>query len=321
FILGMLALVTDVGWLYYQKARLQSAVNASWKAGFDEMAYAGAAANKTVIEARIRNIFQMNGYTAQQAADPFLKITYPNGGLSVYASETFPLFFARVLGRVSGDVVAERSGNGGTGCVPLGVMYGDFFYGEAVRNKKLEEGYEYTPFSSGSAGYTPGREYLLRIGQKFDGTLATETPEWYSAFVFETGASNQGSLRFGTDSGLPRWNYGMQYGYPGILNVGYICNPETGNWDNHSNTWRAFRSTANNNNRVIVPIITVIDKTTGLPNPNLPIYNYNGQTDIKIIGFAEFEILQPGESTAANLGDYVDGQIRGRFIDYIVKPS
>ncbi|MDN5278723.1 MAG: hypothetical protein PWR01_2688, partial [Clostridiales bacterium] len=37
FLVGITALVTDVGLLYYNQARLQTAVNAGWKAGFDRM--------------------------------------------------------------------------------------------------------------------------------------------------------------------------------------------------------------------------------------------------------------------------------------------
>jgi uncharacterized membrane protein len=37
FLLAVTALVTDVGFLYLQQSRLQTAVNAAWKAGFDRM--------------------------------------------------------------------------------------------------------------------------------------------------------------------------------------------------------------------------------------------------------------------------------------------
>ena len=37
-LVGIVALVTDVGYVYYDHARLQTATNAAWKAGYDKLA-------------------------------------------------------------------------------------------------------------------------------------------------------------------------------------------------------------------------------------------------------------------------------------------
>ena len=36
-LVGVIAMVTDVGSLYYDHAKLQTATNAAWKAGFDKL--------------------------------------------------------------------------------------------------------------------------------------------------------------------------------------------------------------------------------------------------------------------------------------------
>lgn len=106
------------------------------------------------------------------------------------------------------------------------------------------------------------------------------------------------------------------------------------------------------NRRVIVPI-TDIGPEIGVNNPKNAgidtIYDLQGQdhpdgvykpeqydfgSSVRVIGFAEFEILDPSEYTrdekdgltyeagdGGDLGPYQPGQVRGKFIRYIVNPS
>jgi hypothetical protein len=71
FMLGMTALVTDIGYLYYSQSHLQTAVNAGWKAGYDRMletvqgAYAPPAGSTQdqAIRAHILDVMAQNGIT------------------------------------------------------------------------------------------------------------------------------------------------------------------------------------------------------------------------------------------------------------------
>jgi len=60
---------------------------------------------------------------------------------------------------------------------------------------------------------------------------------------------------------------------------------------------------------------------------------YDFGSSVRVIGFAEFEVLDPSEYTrdekdgltyesgdAGDLGPYQPGQVRGKFIRYIVNP-
>ncbi|HNX75482.1 MAG TPA: Tad domain-containing protein, partial [Candidatus Rifleibacterium sp.] len=75
FLLSMTALVTDVGYLYYNQARLQTAVNAGWKAGYDKMMEIKgsgspilSSAQKQTVRQHILEVIKSNGYTDEQLA-------------------------------------------------------------------------------------------------------------------------------------------------------------------------------------------------------------------------------------------------------------
>jgi hypothetical protein len=69
------------------------------------------------------------------------------------------------------------------------------------------------------------------------------------------------------------------------------------------------------------------DHPNGAYNPDA----YAFGSSVRIIGFAEFEIIDPSEYTregdsvtagdSGDLGPYQSGQVRGRFIRYIIKPG
>jgi hypothetical protein len=69
------------------------------------------------------------------------------------------------------------------------------------------------------------------------------------------------------------------------------------------------------------------DQPGGVYSPD----KYEFKSAVRVIGFAEFEVIDPseytraGESLAAgdsgDLGPYQPGQVRGRFIGYVVKPG
>lgn len=145
----------------------------------------------------------------------------------------------------------------------------------------------------------------------------------------------------------------IMFGYNKPLYIGDRIIPEPGNMSGPTDegvSYRVFGSqTASPSRRIIVPI-TDIPPEVPINNPQnanaLAIYDLQGQdhpngayrpdqynfgSSVRIIGFAEFELLDPSEYTRAgnnilpgdngDLGFYQSGQVRGKFIRYIVKPG
>ena len=104
FFVGMIAVVTDVGWMYASKNKLETAVNAGWKAGFDEMKKIKSASNiplstydKYRVTMRIQEVILKNGYSTPDLMN--VNIAFGrDDALTVTSSQTVGLFFARVIG-------------------------------------------------------------------------------------------------------------------------------------------------------------------------------------------------------------------------------
>ncbi len=156
------ALITDVCYLYYIYARLQTAVNVGWKAGFDRMmelqktGKSFNAENETLVSAHVKEVMKSNGFTDAELSD--LEVSFPNSNsLKVKSKQAMGLFFARVFDIESADVSANRDSiYSGAGFVPLGIPHGvtkDF-------SKKL---YTCSMFNE-TQEFAPGVEYILKLG-------------------------------------------------------------------------------------------------------------------------------------------------------------
>jgi len=93
-IIGVTALVTDVGYVSYEKARMQNAVDAASLAGAQELVINPGNA-RVVTRAYLEN----NGMDPDDA-----EITITGKKISVSTSETVDYFFAHVLGIKTGDL-------------------------------------------------------------------------------------------------------------------------------------------------------------------------------------------------------------------------
>ncbi len=170
FMLGMTALVTDVGYLYYSQSRLQTAVNAGWKAGYDRMLavaqgrYIPTDAQKAVIEAHIKDVMAENGVTDADAAisiayTPVVPRQDPGYYLRVESTQTVGLFFAKVMSFAASDVYAMRENHAndlGQGVVPLAIPHGNV--GDLSRST-----FSFSPFG-GNQGFNANGEYILKLG-------------------------------------------------------------------------------------------------------------------------------------------------------------
>ena len=338
FFLGMTVLVTDVGWMYYNKIRLQTAVSASWKAGFDYASVLMAVANgaplsagdKTKVTQRIQDVFQKNGYTGSQAVSLNINFsTTASAPLSLSVSSTLPvgLFFAKIFNIPWANVSADRGGNliatgttdngGEAGLIPLGILHGDLFSGQQGEGRHANDGLFYHPFGQGE-GFVPGREYLLRVGKNSgQGTHVNPLPD-PSTYLTGGGNSNEGSIRLG-GNGKDYWGDIFLNGYPGRVELNSRWNTEPGVAVGPVTTARDTRI-SNGGLMVIVPIIDVPPSTSAEP----VFYNLGGNQLIRVIGFAQFQLTSPGEADyRPELGAFAsnDVEIRGTFVKYIVNPN
>lgn len=353
FVLGICALVTDIGFAYFQRSRLQTAVNNAWRAGFDEysrlLALHGDAPRPITlspeelngITRRVQAVFISNGYSSTDANALQITIfgqgtlaTY-TGRLVVQSNQTFGLFFARAMNFAQMTVGASRGNDllatgtfddGGAGdgnIVPIGIPHADIIpLSPAHGGGKKDDGgngdlYSYK-FFTGEEGFIVGQEYVIRLGQKSNGGAA-QAPANYSEATY---SSNHGSLDLDQKGGG-----GNEYrnffinGYSGVIDVNDRLTLKSGQMDGPVDTALTTRcQLGTESRRVIIPIVDIPPEvTTG----ETLIYQLNGTNKpVRVIGFAIFDLLLPGESTRAELGAFEgSGQLRGRFVRYLVHPA
>ncbi len=163
FLLGMVAIVTDIGYVYYQQNRLQTAVNAGWLAGFDTLVgYKSSgnlnAAAEANIKAQIKEVIMSNGFSEKELED--LEINVRPNKLEVNAKLDVGLFFARVLNVNSQEVFAARGdgrGEDNVAMAPLAIPHGVV--------KDLARGSYSVSFFEEESGFLKDEEYILKLGE------------------------------------------------------------------------------------------------------------------------------------------------------------
>jgi len=176
FMLGMTALVTDIGFLYYSQARLQTAVNAGWKAGYDRMLQTVQGRTmpnsdqQILINDHIRDIMQQNGYSTKELES--VTMTYkPGFFLKVESTQNVGLFFARVMSFTSSNVSAVRQNHAedfGQGVVPLAIPNGQVF--------DLSRSSFAVKYFGENEGFQENTEYILKLGSG-GGNIKFMTPQ------------------------------------------------------------------------------------------------------------------------------------------------
>lgn len=164
-IFGMAALVTDAGWWYYNRARLQTAINAGWKAGFDRMKEIQSQSNlpltqdqKDLVTSRVIEVAMLNGYTAEEAQSIIVEFG-PHMSLDVRSSQPVGMFFARLVDdTLQPRVAAARFGSefDGLSIVPLAIPHGVV--------KDLSKGYYFWHKFENGQEFQAGEEYILKLG-------------------------------------------------------------------------------------------------------------------------------------------------------------
>jgi len=179
-LLAFVALVTDIGYAYYQKARIENAVSAGWKAGMDLSCTSATnedgtltSSSEAAIQTRVRDVVQQY-YPGQSFSGGALSCTikftntanpadtrHIRKNLRVEAGFKSPMFFAQLIGYPTMAVGAGRGGdptdNGGEGVIPIGLPHG-------ILRQLDSHSCTFEKFDEDDEGFTPGEQYIIRLG-------------------------------------------------------------------------------------------------------------------------------------------------------------
>ena len=134
-LLGIAAIVVDVGVLYSEKVALQNDVDAAVLAGGQELPVKPSGA------ITIANDYASPNKNGKVGDEVKPTITNGNHSLTVSARRHVPLYFAKIFGKTTSDVAATASVTVGTvgsvsGAIPVGVEEkGAFEYGHIYELK------------------------------------------------------------------------------------------------------------------------------------------------------------------------------------------
>jgi len=351
FLIALVALVTDAGYMYYSQDRLQTAVNAGWKAGYDKMHQLLSTspsglneADRELVRKRVLEVMKQNGYSSSEVSSVTVKIG-DRGLLEVISHQPVGLFFAKVMNYSSADVGAARSsadmaGNQPAQIIPLAIPHGVV--------KDLSKTTYAIDFFASEQQFATNTEYILKLGSGGGGKDKDEPGTGKQKNQY--GPIDPDNVNGG---GANDYRDRFKSGYSGTLEVSDRILLESGNMEGPTDQAVAYHITgdasASPSRRVIIPITDVppdVKQNNSQNNSAMSLYDIQGQdhpngayrpdkysfgSSVRIIGFAEFELIDQKEYQRAgsniqsgdsgDLGNYQSGQVRGRFIKYIIKPG
>lgn len=163
-LVGIIALVTDIGYVYLKHADLQTATNAAWKAGYDKMAELRKLHNDltdedfTIIKNHMLEVMAANGYT--DSSEELIRISLINNktNLKIDTNDEVNLFFMKIFGVNTANVASNRSGSTESYAIlPVAIPHGEV-------HDLTWKTYDWIPFR-GDEGFASGTEYILKLGE------------------------------------------------------------------------------------------------------------------------------------------------------------
>ena len=293
-MLGMFALVVDMGMLYKERSQLVNAVDAGALAGVTALTKNEASARE-LAATRARTYVQRNVpevltgdiiVTFEDSVSGTATIT--NGRINVTATKNVPLNFAKFLGFNSAPVAATASAGlqyygGGTGIVPFGITQDVY------------------------SGMTEDVRYIVKYGPQPPDDAELTALGYPPASTFK---GNFGALALG-GSGASVYGDNIKYGSSIAVKVGDTISTEPGVMSGPTDKAVDYRvgldptatwdTVADGSPRII--IVPIIDPGVG---------DISGRTDVTIMGFAAFflEDFQPAKGN----GGYVVGRFIGEAV-------
>lgn len=174
-LMGLSAIVVDVGYLYVNRAQLVSVADSSALAGVQDLP--GDAADA---------VSSANTYAAKngQAGDHVTASVGANSqSLTVQATRQVKLLFARIFGIPTSQVSASATAavqpiSAATGVVPFGIVWQNFLYGQSYTLKEGAGSGYHGNYSALALGGNGANNYRDNIKYGYDGKL--KIGDWIS---------------------------------------------------------------------------------------------------------------------------------------------
>jgi len=327
FLIGLLAMVADVGNFYYQRLRVQTAINAAWKAGFDRLMALKFSSNGQLapeqvkqIDSHIREILAQNGFDLDQMQALQIEITEDKLFVSCQLQVSY--IFGRVLKLDTAIVGADRQAElSFAGIIPLAIHNG-------LLTVPQIGSFQFQPFVVGSC-FEPGHEYILSPGLP----LKDLNPEHGATKVMGNGVFTSDSMNIISKEDLEQGFFRSLYRK---VDIGDKLSPATVTVSPLDILKKRLTSDPNSEKarKVIIPIIEAEQLENASGSRPITIYDFPDEAgqaalashSFKITGFAEFAFILPEESElfknsaiTTQLKD--SGILPGKFLRYIVKPG
>lgn len=279
-LLGLGAIVTDVGVLYVNYSHLQNALDAAALAGVQELPNHPDQAQQIAED-----------YAAQNGVSPIsVSFALNNAEIIVQAQQQVPTFFAKIWGIENNTIDTNAKAimvppNSLSGAVPLSIQQQSFVYGE-----------EYVLKSGSGDGNGNGNGKDNNNDNENDG----EYSGWFGALEL----SGPGARSYEED---------LASGYNGTLSIGQIIDVKHGNMSGP--TEQGINARLSEDQRV--PQNTFDDFDRDAPEiiyvPIVKVVDSQGSSiqQVQIVGFAAFFL----EGVEGNGNDSI---VKGRFIKTVV---
>ena len=163
-LIGVVALVTDVGYLYYDHAKLQTATNAAWKAGYDKLAEIRktksrlTAEDEKIIKDHMIEVMAANGFSNLSEDQLKILLTQNQTNLKIDTRDEIDLFFMKIFDINKAGVAANRAGGmDASAIMPFAIPHGE------VHDLSWKT-YDFIKFE-GDEGFATGTEYIIKLGE------------------------------------------------------------------------------------------------------------------------------------------------------------
>lgn len=284
-LLGLAALVIDVGYLYEIRRQLQSAADAAALAACQEMVLKASDPNVMALSADVAQEYATRKNTAENA-NPTIDLT--DRSVTVTTSRKANLFFAKVFGTSEKTVHATAKAKvaylvGTKKMIPLGIP---------VPSAGFSYEQPYTLFIGNGPGVT-GNHYGLRLKYEDPSSGSIVMDSGNGAATFEKGISGDYSATLYNLGDIVETKPGRMEG-PITDGINDRLQGDTCTWD----AWK--RDATTHSNKYQCKRLVVIPLLEGLGS---------GTTNVKIVGFGQFFIDNPPFDA--------NGDLTGRFIEHV----
>jgi len=326
-ILGIMALVVDISWIYFHRNKLEFSVNSAWIAGVDEIERMWGKTflpigekEREKIKTRILDIFRENGYPP--GSNTAISINFTGcstftENIEITVTKKLELFFAPSIDfsfinlQVSSKDFRRKTGFPIKAVneefpVPIGIPHGE------ISPTGLNH-FVFKKFEKGES-FSPEKEYILRLGTSSSLNVASISGSLI--------AQNHGSLHCQGFRNSNDYRNCLIFGFPKPLLINQRIPIASSDLDLITSDGINNRFAQNPSGQfAIFPIVDIPPELESQESPKpqtILELSLERNPQVRIIGFASFEITSP---TSVDKEANFPGEIKGKFLRYIVNPS